>query len=1314
MFSFFASSDSPVAAGHSVSRPRDVNLRLQQTLQQRGQLRQQKRLLEEERSRISDTVTTHDQQTDDRHGKIGEKDRVTFHEKKEQAEKPKESRTQPVLPKLILPKPSMIASVAASRGQSSLSATVSRPALKTGEMSPSVLLLSPPASTHPQPMLYLSPQKQNVLTSQQPIVMTQATMGQHMSSWPVNSAPLAFGPVIVSSVAQQANRIASAVTSTAGTSFSQPQHQQLQQLLQQPPQLSRRQPLTTTRVLPRSDQVLPLFTTSVTTPVRTNVSSVCHHQVTVRAPVSSSAGNHSTNVAANPCLAALIRASPSRNSIRPQLRDSQCVNGPLTFKGGLHLHADLAPGGVHLHTDLAPGGSTVSGAFIEGHVSQNDAPSGTRLLTSDNLQDTAVASASISAMLSGVYGTVASPQHSVMQAESCISSLSPASNTPPQKSAAKSSSSGKVLKPPAKTVSTLLKEQRGYGPQEDQRAPYIKDKRPVSELLKESRIKCQLNTYKPRLVMLDTTQTGDGKLTSATAELIDSSNVQFGNDSLARHEPEPVNLKSDILVNDSLRQSGWCTSSSGATSNMIQYLLRKANESHQSWSSSSNDSSSVDMPAMEKDNLLSCLSLAAPDLADITPFINNNDESCNIQSTGVTTAPEGQVIPLQMASYASKLQPQLPVRSNRDSQLSAVGHHMQLDPLAQYQMKAMYSTQSQGDMQQTMSQQQQRNSAVSFSDCLAATYNNAQSDANTRRPQSESSIEQYRQQQDDLSHLALPPVTMTSRPGSDLHGSLADTSFQPGETQSFMNLPLKCGVVRSHVAVNTVDHVPNSNMSFTATHERNPSASMMLSPQSTISHGSPSSTPLSTLSPKTHHRESTITGCQSFTPISGGVNFESRSFVSPVRPMATMGTVAHEHGCFSVAGDPEKAPLKQIVNSEFDGSRGFLPYAATSSASGAELSQMFPWLSDNVVATVPVLPYPQEQPYGLPQTYNNDGHFAPVSSIRPVKRGRCGNNTTPAGLTKRARHHSAQSSFNVDVSNTPTEGSSRINVGAQNFATRRQLPVNSAAFSPEIQHIMDADSTLSTSQHQCQMAGAYSMHRSRSVPAHHMVHDEEDGSCEFSTTAPPDRSGSSGLDELSNEEITQLLQDKMEGLPSMARGLHVPPTQEYAARKNLTELLEGGSSQQEQQAYSSCRGDHMISGASWRPATLTCGDSAKQRFRRAMSYPGEDAALTPPSSQNPTPVDFASVVTTTDQQQSRPCSRQDGITGGRTFVVATAMHTPSSMDVSGDGREPLDDPLFSEVYDDDSSTTRGTADSVLPAGQLVSDHQPMSLEWGLV
>lgn len=1269
---------STVSTSQLGSRPRDVHLQLQRKLQQRGQLRQQKKRLEEQRSRLSDGATTTDQQTDDSDVKSDKREETAPADKKELAEKPKEvvsSRVQPVLPKLILPKPASV--LAMSRGPScALPGTVSRPGVTTGEMSPSVLLLTPPANTHPQPMLYLSPQQNS---TQQPLVLTPATTGQH---WPVNSAPLALGPVLVSSVPQQTNCVARAVTSTAGAASRQclqqpPRHQQLQQLLQQPPSLlPRQQAPTTTRALPRSEVKLASrvqanlkLNTHITAPI----SSVCHRPMgdsavaTVRAPVSLPS-NQSTNVAANPCLAALICASPTRSNI----------NGPLTFQGGLHLHADLAPGGVHLHTDLAPGGSSVSGAYMESRGVQN-APPRNPLQNDDRLEETVANICMTNAMVSGACAAqshVSSPQHNTTQAETGVGS--PASGSTPQKTTGKSGSSGKILKTPAKTVSTLLKEQRGYGPQEDQRGPYVKDKRPVSELLKESRIKRHLNIVQPRLVMLDAAQNGDGKPTPATTE----PDEQFGNNDnsivivnipgLDRQEAA-ANRKSHVLVSDSPRQSSW-DSSNSATNRMIQLMLSNADESHGSGSSSSDGS--VDMPVAERDSLLGCFSMdTAPDLADITPSINTV-ESCDIQSLSstVATAPVVQMVGSRLQQFWS--------------------HNRRLEQ--DMQMKAMFAVQSQDNVQQ------QRNSAVSFSDCLAAA-----ADISMRRPQSESSIEQYRHQQDDLTSLTQPPVAITSRPGSDISGVFANPSFQ---AQSFMNQPQKCCLPRSHAALNNV-HV--DRVAFAA--ERNPSASLMLSPLSTLIHANPATTPLSILSPKTHHQENGISGCQSFTPISGGVNFESRSFVSPVRPMATMGTVVHERGCVSVASDPERAPLKQVVASDLGGNRGFLPYAAaTSSTSGAELSQMFPWLSDSVGATVPVMTYPQESPHAMPQTYNNDGHFAPVSSIRPVKRGRCGGNTTPAGLTKRARHHSAQSSFNVEASSTPLEGGGRACVGpAQNFAIRQCQPVESAAFSPEILHIMGSNGLL-TSQAQA----AYNVYRSRSVPAHHVVHDghhDNDGSCQFSAAAPPDRSCTGGfMDEPSNEEITQLLQDKMDGMPGTARGLHVPPTHEYGARKNLTELLEGGTTHQEQQVYSSCRGDHMISGASWRPATLTLSDGARQRFRRTTSYPGEDAALTPPSSQNPTPVDFGGVVATADQLQSGPCSRQDCIAGGRTFAVATAMHTPSSMDVTGDGREALDDPLFSDVYDDDSSTTRGTADSVSPADQLVTDNQPMSLEWSLV
>ena len=1197
-------------------------------------------------------------------------------EKRELTERPKEvvsGRVQPVLPKLILPKPASV--VATSQG-STVTGTVSRSGVTVGDMSPSVLLLTPPANTHPQPMLYLSPQQNAV---QQPIVLTPATMGQH---WPANSAPLTFGSVIVSSIPQQTSCTAGAVTSTAGAAARQclqqpPRHQQLQQLLQQPAQLLPRQQVPmTTRALPRSE-VKPagraLAELKPSTHSTAPISSVCHRPmgdsavVTVRAPVSLPS-NQSTNLASNPCLAALIRASPTRSSI----------NGPLTFQGGLHLHADLAPGGAHLHTDLAPCGSSVSGAYMESRGMQN-VPQHNPLRNNDRLVEETTANVCMTNTIASgacpVQSHMSSPQHNMTQAEVGVGS--PASGRTPQKTAAKSASSGKVLKTPAKTVSTLLKEQRGYGPQEDQRAPYVKDKRPVSELLKESRIKRQLNNMQPRVVMLDTAQNGDGNLTPVTTEPSgpfgnnDNSIVVVNMPGLTTRPDAAANPKSNVLASDSSRQSSW-SGSSGSTNRMIQLLLSKADESQGSGSWSSDGS--VDMPVAERDSLLGCFSMDMPlDLADITPSISTV-ESCELQSLSstVATAPAGQMV-------GSRLQ-QLRMQNRQMEQETQLN-----------QMKAMFAGQCQGAVQQ------QRNSAMSFSDCLMAA---AATDTSTRRPQSESSIEHYRHQQDDLTGLAQPLIAVTSRPGSDVTGVYANTGYQ---TQ--MHLPQKCSLPQNHAPLN---NVRGDQMTFGGSHECNPSASLMLSPQSTLSHASPATTPLSILSPKTHHRENGISGCQSFTPISGGFNFESRSFVSPVRPKATMGTVAHEHGCVSVASDPERAPLKPVITSELDGNRGFLPYAAaTTSASGADLSQMFPWLSDTVGSTVPVMTCPQESPYGIPQVYNNDGHFAPVSSIRPVKRGRCGSN---AGVTKRARHHSAQSSFSVERSSTPLDSGGRACVGpAQNFAIRQQQPVESAAFSPEIQHIMGSDGIL-TSQAQA----AYNMHRSRSVPAHHVVHDGRHGDeGEFSAAPPPDRSYSRGFDEPSNEEITHLLQDKMDGMAGTARGLHAPPVHEYGARKNLTELLEGGATQQ-QQIYSSCRGDHMISGASWRPATLTFGDGARHRFRRATSYPGEDAALTPPSSQNPTPVDFGGVVATVDQSQSRPCSRQDCISGGRTFAVATAMHTPSSMDVTGDGREPLDEALFSDVYDDDSSATRGTADSVSPADQLVTDNQPMSLEWGLV
>jgi len=324
--------------------------------------------------------------------------------------------------------------------------------------------------------------------------------------------------------------------------------------------------------------------------------------------------------------------------------------------------------------------------------------------------------------------------------------------------------------------------------------------------------------------------------------------------------------------------------------------------------------------------------------------------------------------------------------------------------------------------------------------------------------------------------------------------------------------------------------------------------------------------------------------------------------------------------------------------------------------------------------------------------------FAPVSSIKPMKRGNRGGKGGPN--SKRMRHHSAQSALAPTNKRSAAKAQAsmltyplqpqlqdKLTFSFQNSATSLALSndngsgIPESPFSPEIQDIMSGvDPQMSNT------ANNNHMFRSQSVPIQDMFGKGMESQDIFSLTDSMLEQRNDSLDIMdiignNTEEITNLLQGKLQNENSDGRGLHIPNSAGFSARRNLIDLLE-------HKANNST--DSEIGGVTLSSVNLR----HKQEFGRVNSGP----VPTPPSSQNPTPDfsnEFANMVNNGDQGMFSNGGPGSGV----------QLDTPSSLDTlsTQDSRDSLGDPLFGGMYDAPADMTADLGLQSWDMQQMVHD-----------
>ncbi len=207
-------------------------------------------------------------------------------------------------------------------------------------------------------------------------------------------------------------------------------------------------------------------------------------------------------------------------------------------------------------------------------------------------------------------------------------------------------------------------------------------------------------------------------------------------------------------------------------------------------------------------------------------------------------------------------------------------------------------------------------------------------------------------------------------------------------------------------------------------------------------------------------------------------------------------------------------------------------------------------------------------------------------------------------------------------------------------------------FSPEITDIMGADGTGIDAS----MAGAGISFRSHSVPALYVGGQTGEAAHTLASMAALD----SMMESSQQPDLTVLLQNKLndEVLPR-GRGQQQQQQEkyEYNARRNLTGMLSAGPSQAVDSFCASgmARGDHMISGISMQSETHFT-NNPPVRLPTQGSY-CQDGVPTPPSSDNPTP-DFSTDLSHLSDAGPGFSLSQTSAAGA---LLSSNLDTPSSM-----------------------------------------------------
>ena len=599
--------------------------------------------------------------------------------------------------------------------------------------------------------------------------------------------------------------------------------------------------------------------------------------------------------------------------------------------------------------------------------------------------------------------------------------------------------------------------------------------------------------------------------------------------------------------------------------------------------------------------------------------------------------------------------------------------------------------------------------------------------------------------------IQLQSGTVTTQPqlmrSASAQGMVMVSSTQP-QTASTVNQP--AASIAQHnlifrLASQANLHNPGLNMSLslatnggqvqtggTLSHPQSPA--QLLSPNSVSTHHSAASTPVSVLSPQTPMSHGTShsrsvgpspveVNPHAFMPIQN-LQLEGTMGVSLVRPTATVA---------STAPQTTISATNQQQLEVAEGSR-FMPYCTQPvqntnvSISAVNQQPLQPSTTNQMLrqklaqkVSLNTNKTTQEAtPASSGGRRKEVAHFAPASSIKPVKRG--GRGANKGGTGRRQRHHSAQSALGGATSTQSRSAGSKYSLmrgNNNNIQTSLDLQqtVNIMAdvnmglgsstpespFSPEIQDIFCSG---------LQGAGTTNMFRSQSVPATDLLFDSDPSNSNdmfpHTSVMLDGRQDSEFMEDLSGTDISSLaslLQGKLheENVPS-TRGTHTS-TEGFGARRNLTELIEQrtqlnnnlphGALQKHSQGNAYFRGsnfdfddqsssDHVVGFRGRGDVTLTSAslqDTIPRSVQRSLSCTN-DTTPTPPSSQN-VGLDFSSEIQNIVGQNTNNALTMHRLGPTSTLGSVSNLDTPSSMDTlsTQDSRESLTDSLFQNTYD---------------------------------
>ena len=557
-------------AGHSNHRHRETQIQLQRKLQEREMLREQKRKLEQQRSEIEADNDSHDSNDASKdlvtmgctQGKAmaaagsdgGGRARVGSVGSRGDINNSKHQ--PPVTPqKLILPKalskisPSSVSCPATTQGSSSkgMVPTSVSPAANGGTAQ-QILVFSPTAHSkqlNPQPFLLLSPlnQKAGSQQIQQPTGAIQTTQQVNIIPPTKERNVAQLQPVAVSLQQQQSVSSGSEISQTVSqTSGAKPANLQGSVVLTTSPALA---------TIPAAAATAPaVFQFVPNTPTTITVSSITNNNI----PSKTTTSHVTTTATSQGQVAVQVQHTPADVKSKP--------------KGGV----------TQTLTQTTPSVSSVAKAYSGPILTKENAHSllSEQFNSRRSLFDKKSSTSSPSSSSDGESST--SKKTAVTISQDSVSVVKQVNGTQvlkindpsqipklPANDGKDGKTTGSSVKSPlfgsekdkqgnkgnrliSKTVSSLLKEQRGYCLNVDSKAAYVNDRRPVSELLRESRER-QLRQLVGSVATIGSPTMSPNSVMIQTVTVSKASNTTSVETSSAQASPQmPTTIPSTIFL----------------------------------------------------------------------------------------------------------------------------------------------------------------------------------------------------------------------------------------------------------------------------------------------------------------------------------------------------------------------------------------------------------------------------------------------------------------------------------------------------------------------------------------------------------------------------------------------------------------------------------------------------------------------------------------------------------------------------------------------------------------------------------------------